>query len=86
MQISGLVITFDSSEQASVVEQLQGHQDLSLGELDGNHLPVVACTRDQHHSQAVHDWLLSQPGIAHVDVVYVGEDDSKDSDLPEGES
>ena len=77
MPISGLVLTLaDSRDAERLARDLQGQDSrLEFGELKGNHLPVVLETETAHQSREVHDWLLDQPGVLGVDVVFVSVDD-----------
>ena len=74
MPISGLVITLAEPEHADELRKRLESQEprLSWGELQINQLPAVLETDSAQGSQTVHDWLLSQPGVVNVDVVFVG--------------
>lgn len=78
MPISGLVISLTNSDQAeALVRHLREHEPrLEPGELQGDRLPCVLETAHPKESEAVHEWLLQQPGVLGVDVVFVGLEDS----------
>jgi len=77
MPISGLVLTLaDPNDADRLARDLQCQERrLEFGELQGNHLPAVLDTETAHQSREVHDWLLEQPGILGVDVVFVSVDE-----------
>jgi hypothetical protein len=74
MPISGLVITLAPDTDAGMlVRHLQKCDPrLEPGEVQGDRLPCVLETAHAGESQAVHEWLLQQPGVLSVDVVFVG--------------
>lgn len=80
MPISGLVLTLaDPAAAARLASDLQEREPrLEFGELQGNHLPLVLETASAHDSRQVHDWLLEQPGVLGVDVVFVSADQDRD--------
>jgi hypothetical protein len=72
MQISGLVITLDlDTEPGSVEDALVGRPELVVGEAQDRWLAVAMEAPDEAGSRALHDWLRTLPGVAHVDVVHV---------------
>lgn len=73
MPISGLVITVANSAAAEDLARALLTQEprLEVGELQRDRLPCVLETADSQESKAVHDWLLGQPGVLGVDVVFV---------------
>lgn len=81
MPISGLVITLANPAAAEELARvLLSHEPrLQLGELQVDRLPCVLETADAKESEAVHDWLLGQPGVLGVDVVFVSFDEATDA-------
>jgi len=77
MPISGLVISLaDPATAENLARALLSHEPrLQLGELHVDRLPCVLETADAKESEAVHDWLLGQPGVLAVDVVFVSFDE-----------
>jgi hypothetical protein len=72
MQISGLVITLDlDAEPGSVETALGARAEFVLGEAHDRWLAVAMEASDEAGSLALHDWLRTLPGVAHVDVVHV---------------
>lgn len=80
MPISGLVITVaDAAAAEELARALLTHEPrLQVGELQVDRLPCVLETTDAKASEAVHDWLLGQPGVLGVDVVFVSLDEPMD--------
>ncbi|MCA9726282.1 MAG: hypothetical protein KC729_01265 [Candidatus Eisenbacteria bacterium] len=77
MPISGLVLSLDSTASVDyVVAQIQGDSRLVVGKPSGKRLPLVIDTRDAREDRALWIWLESLPGIAAVNVVYIGFDES----------
>lgn len=86
MPISGLILTLQNpgGAESLIEESLILERQLAVGELQGNHLPVVLETATAQESREVHDRLLDCPGIVAVDVVFVsteepGVSEAKDS-------
>jgi nitrate reductase NapAB chaperone NapD len=72
MQISGLVITLDlDAEPGSVETALGARPEFDVGEAHDRWLAVAMEAPDEAGSWALHDWLRTLPGVAHVDVVHV---------------
>ncbi len=78
MPISGLIITLANRAEAdALVRYLREREPrLEPGELQGERLPCVLETAHPKESEAVHEWLLQQPGVLAVDVVFVSLDES----------
>lgn len=73
MAISGLVITLEAEGELrrEALAALGDDARLTLGELTGSHLPVVADTRSPAEGRALVEELFRRPGIRFVDVVCV---------------
>lgn len=71
MTISGLVVTLSPSPLRDSLEALGRDPRLTLGELQGNRLPVVAETATPEEGEALVEGLLTTPGVLFVDVVRV---------------
>lgn len=86
MPISGLVVTLsdDPSLHKIALDQLASDPRLTLGELHGNRLPVVAETDTvRQGTNLVREELLDIPGVVFVDVVSVDFSDIDESAEPE---
>lgn len=77
MPISGLVIILANPAEAEDLARALRTQEprLEFGELQVDRLPCVLETAHAGESEAVHDWLLQQPGILGVDVAFVSVDE-----------
>jgi nitrate reductase NapAB chaperone NapD len=77
MWISSLVLTFASaaSAQAAMVA-LQAFSTMTPGELYGVRLPVVIEAADGPTARYWHEWLQQLPGVQHVELAFVGFDES----------
>ncbi len=77
MPISGLVITLanpaDAPDLACALHSEEPR--LEFGELQVDRLPAVLETANAKESEAVHEWLLGQPGVLGVDIVFVSFDE-----------
>ncbi len=76
MPISGLVLTLREPlvTGAEVMRRLDADGRFTCGAPHANRLPVVLETPDDQASRAAHDWLAALPGIAHIDIAFVGFD------------
>ncbi len=86
MPISGLVITLsdDPSQRQIALDQLATDPRLTLGQLHGSRLPVVAETETVRQStDLVREELLDIPGVVFVDIVSVDFSDIDESAEPE---
>ena len=80
MPVSGLVITMqDGADTDALCRRIAQSEELALGERHDRYLPVALDARDDAHSREVHDWLMTQPGVAYVDVVAVNFEEDVDS-------
>ncbi len=71
--ISGLVIHLKIDEELAreTVIAIKAEPTIEVGEPQGHKLPIVLECETPDESQATTDWLLSLPGVTHVDVVLV---------------
>ncbi len=74
MPISGLVVTIQRPIEcgAEVMRRVQADARFTCGEPCGDRLPLVLEAEDDAAARQAHDWLHSLPGVAHVDVAFVG--------------
>lgn len=80
MPITGLVLVLENPTETleQTWQALATRPEISCGELQGNHLPVVSETEQETASRDLHDWLSDLPGVLQVDVVFVGLDESEE--------
>lgn len=80
MPVCGLVAVLEPAreQQLRALAALEGHGAITLGELQGDRLPLVIDTPDLESDQQLWRWLRELPDILHIDVVYVdaSEDDA----------
>jgi hypothetical protein len=74
MPISGLVVTLRNPLQngGATVRCLEADGRFTCGAPIGARLPLVLEAEDDHAARQAHDWLHSLPGVAHIDVAFVG--------------
>lgn len=74
MPVSGLVITFSSdvADHGEIMEQLAAESAIELGTACGPRLAVVVDTPSRDHDRTIWDWVRDLPGVAVVDVAFVG--------------
>ncbi len=93
MPVSGLVLILHSpvDNGAEVMRILEADHRFTCGLPVGNRLPVVLEAEDDETARRTHDWLTTLPGVAGVQVAFVGFDHAACADvastreLPEGE-
>ena len=71
--ISGLVVHLglDDVLATETVDAIEAESTIELGERQDRKLPIVLECQTPNESQATTDWLISLPGVTHVDVVFV---------------
>lgn len=85
--ISGVVATLncEAADCRPLVAQISQHSCLEVGELvDNRKLPVTIESTGRKETEELTRWLMSIPGVAFVDVIYVHFDD--DDQPPSNES
>jgi hypothetical protein len=70
MPVSSLVVTLEGRSR-DVLDELARDPRVTLGELQGCHLPVVLEAATLEESESVVEGLTRRPGILFVDVVTV---------------
>jgi hypothetical protein len=82
MPVNGLLLTL--SPDARLAEQVCGHiaaqPQVELGERNGIYQPLAVDTPDVRAAHEFHEWLESLEGVAQVDVIYVGFEESTDTE------
>lgn len=77
----------DGPEGEAGAAVLASWPEVTLGERQGVWLPVAVEARDVSHSRALHERVQAVPGVAWVEVVYVGfEGDPSDGGTEAGAS
>jgi hypothetical protein len=73
MLISGLILTIDGGAEtfARLEKLLRAKSEITVGELDGIHLPVATEAEGPRHAEKIQNWLGTLPGVRQVDVVAV---------------
>ena len=82
MPIAGLQLTLDPNPElaADAIGALRSRTEIEMGTPRGQALPVMTDVDGTRESSALHQWIASLPGIAHVDLVYAApEHDSTSS-------
>lgn len=74
MPVSGLVITFarDVSIFPQSVQRLADESCIELGESNGPKLAIVVDSESPERDKAIWDWVHELPGVAMVEVAFVG--------------
>ena len=68
MHTSGWIVTITDDQAARTLAEVA---PLTLGERIGSRIPAVLETTDPQAAHDWHDWAITQPGIANVEVVFV---------------
>lgn len=78
MPICGAVLHLSGEwkRRKAALEALARDPRLTLGEANGNRLPVVLDTRDQREDDALWRELLAIDGVMHADVIVAALDDA----------
>lgn len=73
MPISGVLVTLveDAESRAAAIAAIEGQGAFTPGPASGRWLPVAMEASGDRECRAWHDWLMSLPGVAFVDVVAV---------------
>jgi len=90
MPVCGLVAILDQDRGRArrAQEALDVHPAITLGDLQGDRLPIVTDTPTLDDDKALWAWLKNQEGILHIDVVYAhlaeepGADDALEGRVP----
>ncbi|MCL4196465.1 MAG: hypothetical protein KJZ69_03140 [Phycisphaerales bacterium] len=79
MPISGLVLTIspDARMRESLLAALSARREISLGRCEAQRLAVATDTADEDSDRALWRWLEAQPGVKHIDLVFVHFDDQE---------
>lgn len=76
MPVSGLVITFDRDaiEFEESLRQLREQPCIELGACQGPRLAVVVDSDSRTNDEVIWRWVHELPGVAMVDVAFIGLD------------
>jgi hypothetical protein len=76
MPVSGLVITWNSmhDDHAAALAALHGHPAIEVGEANCSQCAIVVDSADVVEDRRIWEWLHSLPGVAQVQVAFVGFD------------
>jgi nitrate reductase NapAB chaperone NapD len=79
--VSGLVITFSSdiAHHGETMEQLAGEPAIEIGDAVGPKLAIVVDSDTRDHDREIWNWVRNLPGIAMVDVAFVGFEETETS-------
>lgn len=80
MPLSGLVITWDGplDAHAASLAELRRHPAIEVGQLGDFQCAIVVDTTDPAEDRQVWDWLQALPGVAQVQIAFVGFDEQID--------
>lgn len=75
--ISGLVITFDHSfeNQIDTISALREHSSIEVGARNGHQCAIVIESSSKLDDKKVLQWVHDLPGVADVQIAFVGFDD-----------
>jgi nitrate reductase NapAB chaperone NapD len=82
--VSGIVITFSSDviDHGETIKQLLAEPVIEIGESSGAKLAIVIDTDSPRRDREIWDWVQNLPGVAWLDVTFVGFDDIEDRKEP----
>ena len=71
MPVSGLILSLNDDRRLrdGALEAIKHHNAVSLGEMQGQRLPIVVDTPDSDADREVWRWLHELPGVLFVDLV-----------------
>lgn len=74
MPVSGLVITFSSHavDHQESVKLLSNEPTIEIGETNGPKMAIVLDTETRDRDREIFQWIRDLPGVAMVDVAFVG--------------
>jgi len=81
MPVNGLLLTLspDKDLASRARAAISARMEVTLGEQQGIYQPLAVETHDVRSAHEFHEWLESQEGVGHVDVIYVGFEESNDT-------
>ncbi|MCA9263469.1 MAG: hypothetical protein KDA60_06450 [Planctomycetales bacterium] len=74
MPVSGLVVSLcdEAGPRAETLDEIGREPRITVGTLTGQRLAVVLDTESADDDRRLWDWLHALPGVAFVDVAFVG--------------
>jgi hypothetical protein len=81
MPVNGLLLTLSPDERLAgeARAMIAARSEVELGEAEGIYQPLAVETSDVRAAHEFHEWLESLEGVGHVDVIYVGFEESNDT-------
>ncbi len=81
MPVNGLLLTLSPDERLAerARKAIAARPEVSMNEAQGIYLPLAVETPDVRSAHEFHEWLESLEGVGHVDVIYVGFEESNAS-------
>lgn len=81
MPVNGLLLTLSPDKRLSDCARalIAERGEVRLGEARGIYQPLVVETADVRSAHAFHEWLESLEGVGQVDVIYVGFEESNET-------
>jgi hypothetical protein len=81
MPVNGLLLTLSPDKGLADLARaaILARPEATLGEPQGIYQPLAVETSDVRSAHEFHEWLESQEGIGQVDVIYVGFEESNDT-------
>jgi hypothetical protein len=83
MPVNGLLLTLspDKGLADRARQAIAARSEADLGEPHGIYQPVAVETPDVRSAHEFHEWLESLEGVGQVDVIYVGFEESNETQL-----
>ncbi len=82
MPVNGLLLTLspDAHLAERACEEIAARPEAELGERLGIYQPLAVDTPDVRAAHEFHEWLESLEGVGQVDVIYVGFEESNETE------
>jgi hypothetical protein len=82
MPVNGLLLTLspDARLAERACEEIATRPQVELGERLGIYQPLAVDTPDVRSAHEFHEWLESLEGVGQVDVIYVGFEESNETE------
>lgn len=82
MPVNGLLLTLspDALLAERACAEISARSEAELGERKGIYQPLAVDTTDVRAAHEFHEWLESLDGVGQVDVIYVGFEESNETE------